>query len=63
VRHPTVEGVQPGDKLVQVDALRTKGASFGTIFAALHGKPGDARTLLVERNGKTFQVRAKVTAF
>lgn len=47
-----VEGVEPGDKLLRVDTLTTHGATFGTVLDALHGAPGAARTLVVERAGK-----------
>ena len=59
----TVEGVEIGDRLIEVNDLQLTGATRGAIFAALHGKPGDARTLVVERDGKRLTVPAKVTAF
>ena len=59
----TVEGVQAGDKLVQIDALRTNAASREAIFAAMHGKSGDPPVLILERDGRQFQVQARVTAF
>jgi PDZ domain-containing protein len=60
---PTVAGVQPGDKLVQVDGLSLANATRGAVFSALHGKPGTVRLLLLERNGKEFRLRARVSAF
>jgi C-terminal processing protease CtpA/Prc len=60
---PTVEGVEPGDKLVQIDGNKTKGASLGTIFTALHGKPGEIRILTLERHGTEINIHAKITAF
>jgi hypothetical protein len=60
---PTVNGVQIGDRLIQVDDLQLGSATRGAIFAALHGKPGDVRTLVLERDGKRLTVPAKVTAF
>jgi hypothetical protein len=60
---PTVQGVQVGDKLVRIDDLATKGANWGSIFAAMHGKPGEVRTLLLERNGTPLRMKARVTAF
>src|SRR5580704_5025705 len=47
---PTVDGLQAGDKLVQVDDLRLAGATRGAIFSALHGKPGTVRLLILERD-------------
>jgi hypothetical protein len=38
-------------------------ATRGAVFAALHGKPGEVRMLLLERDGQQLTVPAKVTAF
>jgi hypothetical protein len=59
----TVDGIQVGDRLIQVDDLQLAGATRGAIFTALHGKPGSVRTLIVERGGNRLTVPAKVTAF
>jgi len=58
-----VEGVEPGDELVEVDGFETAGATMGTVVDALRGRPGDPRVLLLERNGKRFTVEAKVERF
>jgi len=60
---PTVEGVEIGDRLIEVNDLQLAGATRGAIFAVLHGKPGSVRTLVVERDGKRLTVPAKVTEF
>jgi hypothetical protein len=60
---PTVEGVEVGDRLLQVDGLQTKTATWGAIFAAMHGKPGELRTLVLERDGRQFTVHTRVVAF
>jgi hypothetical protein len=60
---PTVDGVLPGDKLLKIGGLTTSTATWGAIFSALHGAPGDSRALILERNGKQISVQAKVTAF
>lgn len=60
---PTVDNVLAGDKLVQIDGLSTRGAQWGAVFSALHGKPGETRTLLLERGGKRLTIQATVTAF
>jgi hypothetical protein len=60
---PTVQGVQVGDKLVRIDDLLTKGANWGSIFAAMHGKPREVRMLLLERDGTPIQMKTSVTAF
>jgi len=60
---PTVDAVRVGDRLIQVDDLQLSNATRGAIFAALHGKPGSVRTLVVERDGKRLNVAAKITGF
>jgi len=60
---PTADAVQVADRLIQVGDLQVSGATRGAIFAALHGKPCNVRTLIVEQNGKRLNVPAKVTAF
>jgi hypothetical protein len=59
----TVEGVRVGDKLLQIDTLKTSGATSSTVLSALHGKPGETRVLVVERDGRELTVQARVTAF
>ena len=60
---PTVEGVLPGDRLTRIGALDTAGATWGAIYGALHGRPGELRTLTIERDGRRLTVPARVTAF
>ncbi|HMF10599.1 MAG TPA: peptide-binding protein [Thermoanaerobaculia bacterium] len=60
---PTVEGVLAGDRLVRIDGLETKGATWGRVYEALHGKPGDVRVLLLQRGPDRITVRASVTGF
>jgi hypothetical protein len=60
---PTVTGVQLGDKLVQIGSLPTHGASREAIFAAMHGKAGEIRSLVLERAGGRVQVQTSVTGF
>ena len=60
---PTVPGVELGDKLVRIGALETSSASWGQIYAALHGTPGARRKLALERNGKHIQITTSVTRF
>lgn len=57
---PVVPHVEPGDLLVGVDDLETKGKTLGTVVDALRGQPGDVRVLEVERNGERFKVEASV---
>jgi hypothetical protein len=60
---PTVEGVLPGDQLIRVGELETRTATWGAIYGAMHGKPGETRSLVLGRNGNRFTVAARVTAF
>jgi hypothetical protein len=60
---PSVEGVQVGDKLLKVDALELSTSTWDAIFSAMHGAPGDIRTLHIERNGAPFTVQASIKAF
>ncbi len=57
---PVVEGVEPGDVLLQVDDQRTTGATMGAVVDALRGRPGDVRVLVLERNGQQFRIEARV---
>jgi hypothetical protein len=59
----TVEGVEVGDQLLQIDGLRTNAVTWAAIYDAMHGRPGEVRNLVLERNGRQFRVPAKVTAF
>jgi hypothetical protein len=60
---PTVWGVQVGDKLLQIGALHTRGASREAVFAAMHGKPGETRALIIERDNRRIRLPVTVTAF
>lgn len=59
----TVEGVEPGDTLLRVDALATTNATMGAVVGALRGRPGTTHTLVIERAGKQLTVSASVTRF
>lgn len=58
-----VEGVEPGDRLLQVEDLKTAGATMGAVVDALRGRPGDTRLLILERGGKQFAAKAVVKRF
>ncbi len=60
---PTVEGAQIGDQVLRIDTLVTAGASASAVVAALHGRPGELRHLVLERDHRTLRVDAPVTAF
>jgi len=60
---PAVEGVLPGDRLVRVGDLELGTATWGQIYESMHGKPGETRSLVLERNGNQLTVAAKVMRF
>jgi hypothetical protein len=60
---PSVDAVRAGDKLIQIDNIILTDATRGAVFAALHGKPGAIRMLVLEREGKRLRVPAKVSSF
>jgi hypothetical protein len=55
-----VEGIAPGDRLLQVGDLPVTGATMGTVVDGLRGKPDEVRRLVLERNGQPFEVVARV---
>ena len=59
----TVAGVAAGDTLVKIDGRDTRSMTRGALLSALHGTPGAIRRLTLERDGKQFDLDAKVTAF
>ncbi len=61
--HATVQGIRPGDKLIRVGDLELSKAIWGQVFEAMHGSPGESRSLLVERDGARRTIRTTVTAF
>jgi hypothetical protein len=60
---PTVEGVLPGDRLIRVGELEMKTATWGAIYDAMHGRPGEIRRLVVERAGNRIAIAARVSRF
>jgi hypothetical protein len=60
---PAVDGAQVGDQLVRIGALRTQGASREAMFAAMRGRPGELRSLILERDGRKLRLQTRVTAF
>jgi hypothetical protein len=58
--HPAVDEAQPGDKLLKVDDRDVTHADLQTVVDALRGKPGDLRTLVLDRKGKTVTTKARV---
>ena len=60
---PSVPGVEPGDVLLKIENLEATTATMGTVVDALRGRPGDRRTLLLERDGERFLIEARVERF
>ncbi len=60
---PTVMGVAPGDRLLRVDGLVLSNRTMGQAVGTLRGKPGETRTLGLERSGQRFAVRTPVIRF
>lgn len=60
---PTLKDVQPGDKLLRIDGLETKNATWGDIYSAMGGKPGDVRVLTLQRSTQRVTIRARITSF
>ena len=56
----TVDGVENGDILLEVQGLEVTGSTMGTVVDALRGAPGDTRTLVLERHGERITVQATV---
>jgi len=59
----TVDAVEVGDRLVRVGPLDATGAPMGAVEDALRGAPGETRTLVLDREGRTVTVEAMVTRF
>ncbi len=60
---PSVPEVKPGDRLLSVDGGRATGATMGQVWSLLEGSPGTIRTLVLERDGTQFTVKAPVREF
>ena len=60
---PSVEEVRPGDRLISVDGHDTAGSAMGAVVDALRGTPGTERTLVLERGGQRFTVKARAMRF
>jgi hypothetical protein len=55
-----IEGVAAGDKLLQIDGAPVSGKALAEVLDALRGRPGEIRTVVLERNGKQFTISAPV---
>jgi hypothetical protein len=57
---PLLDSVRAGDRLLAVDGMETAGVTMGRVVAALRGKPGEPRRLLLERAGTRLAERVSV---
>ena len=60
---PAVPEAKAGDILISIDDTPAKGGTMGQVWSLLGGAAGDTRTLLFERDGKPFTVKATVQPF
>jgi hypothetical protein len=60
---PSVPQVKRGDVLLAVEGAPATGATMGQVWSLLGGRPGQTRSLLLERDGKRFTVDAAVHRF
>jgi len=58
---PCVDGAEAGDVLLRVDSLAVSNLSMGGVMKALQGKPGEFRTLHLEREGRPVKIKTKVS--
>lgn len=58
--HPVAEGIEKGDKLLQIDGVDTAGLGMQDVIDKLRGKPGDTHKLLLQRAGKQVTVEVRV---
>jgi hypothetical protein len=60
---PSVAEVKAGDVLVAIDKVPAKGGTMGQVWSLLSGRPGDVRTLTLQRASREFTVKATVHRF
>jgi hypothetical protein len=58
-----VRQIEVGDELVAVDAVAVTGAARDAVLAALHGTPGEQKTLVVLHSGARNSAALRVTEF
>ncbi|MBK7259428.1 MAG: hypothetical protein IPI01_16830 [Ignavibacteriae bacterium] len=54
------DGIEAGDRLMEIDGFAVTGATMGTVADKLRGTPGERRVLMIERNGVRSTVVATV---
>ena len=58
----TVQGVEVGDKLVRIGNWEVKGATLADVLSALRGRPGETKTIILDRGGKEVTVERTIAA-
>ena len=56
-----VQGLRAGDRLLQVNGVEMTGATLSAAQKALAGRPGEMKTIVVERAGAQVTAQAKVS--
>jgi predicted aspartyl protease len=56
-----IKDLRPGDRLRQIDDRPADGQPLSALQRALAGKPGDVKTLVIERAGQQLTVKAVVS--
>ncbi|MGJ0508795.1 MAG: hypothetical protein ACR652_17040 [Methylocystis sp.] len=59
-RGAPLEGARPGDELIAVDGLSAREGGKGAVLAALHGPPGQSRTLTLSGPGGDRRIEAPI---
>lgn len=57
-----VEGVEAGDKLLRIGDWEATGASLADVLQALQGRPGETKTLILDRAGAHIAIKAPVAS-
>ena len=60
---PSVDSIKAGDILVAIDSKRVTGLTMGGVWSMLKGNPGSVRVLKINREGRSFRIKAKVYRF
>lgn len=60
---PSLKGIEPGVRLIDVYGMSVTGQSMGAVIDGLRGKPGEARTILVDHKGARRDATAAVKRF
>jgi membrane-associated protease RseP (regulator of RpoE activity) len=59
----SVAGAEVGDRLVSIDEREVATMTRGAVIAALHGKPGEHRRLVLQRGDRSFDLDAVVVDY